>query len=396
MKDGSMQQGRKPDWLKVRIPAGENWRQVSRLLAARGLATVCDSAKCPNKAECWGASTATFMVLGSVCTRACRFCAVSHAAAGESLRAEEPRQLAEAVAELSLKYAVVTSVDRDDLGDRGAAHFGECVRAIKSRNPGVRVEVLIPDYREGEIELILASRPDVVAHNLETVRRLQGVRDRRASYDASLRTLRLAASAGASAGSRAPVVKSSLLLGLGESREEVFAAMDDLVAAGCTSLVMGQYLRPTSAQIPVASYLSPETFAEYAAEARSRGFVSVVASPLARTSYHARASFEEGKVEKRIDYKVPGGKLIRVAVEIDSGLVRRVKVAGDFFAHPENLFEEAEASLVALPPERLPAAAAAAFSREGLVIFGASASDIAEALGRAVGLGAAEGSGGSL
>ncbi len=293
MSAGSTSPGRKPDWLKVRIPAGENWRQVSRLLAERGLATVCDSAKCPNKAECWGASTATFMVLGSVCTRACRFCAVSHAAAGESLRAEEPRQLAEAVAELSLKYAVITSVDRDDLGDRGAAHFGECVRAIKSRNPGVRVEVLIPDYRELEIEMILAARPDVVAHNLETVRRLQGVRDRRASYEASLRTLRLAASAGASAGGPAPVVKSSLLLGLGESRDEVFSAMDDLVAAGCTSLVMGQYLRPTPAQIPVAAYLSPETFAEYAAAARSRGFVSVVASPLARTSYHARAAFED-------------------------------------------------------------------------------------------------------
>jgi lipoic acid synthetase len=306
MKDGSASLGRKPDWLKVKIPAGENWRHVSRLLAERGLVTVCDSAKCPNKAECWGASTATFMVLGSVCTRACRFCAVSHAAAGESVRAEEPHQLAEAVAELSLKYAVVTSVDRDDLADRGAAHFGDCVRAIKSRNPGVRVEVLIPDYREGEIESVLAAGPDVVAHNLETIRRLQGVRDRRASYEASLRTLKLAASAGVSAGGRAPLVKSSLLLGLGESREEVLAAMDDLVAAGCTSLVLGQYLRPTAAQIPVVSYVSPEAFDDYAAAARSRGFVSVVASPLARTSYHARAVFEEAAPSVSADLPARG------------------------------------------------------------------------------------------
>lgn len=293
MTDASLR-GRKPEWLKVAIPSGENWRHVSSMLAARGLVTVCDSAKCPNKAECWGASTATFMVLGSVCTRACRFCAVSHGAKGESLREEEPEQLAEAVAELSLKYAVVTSVDRDDLPDRGAAHFGRCIAAIKARNPGARVEVLVPDYHEGEIELVLAAAPDVVAHNLETVRRLQPVRDRRASYEASLRTLRLAAQA-AGGGAKPPVVKSSLLLGLGERRDELVEAFDDLVGAGCTSLVMGQYLQPTPSQVPVAAYLSPEDFAGYATLARSAGLVSVVSSPLARTSYHARAAFEGGQ-----------------------------------------------------------------------------------------------------
>jgi len=284
---------RKPEWLKVKIPAGENWRHVSDLLAARGLATVCDSARCPNKAECWGASTATFMVLGSVCTRGCAFCAVSRSSAGEALRPEEPDQLAEAVAELGLRYAVITSVDRDDLPDRGAAHFGECVRAVRTRNPGVRVELLIPDYREGEIELVLEPGPNVIAHNVETVERLQGVRDRRASYAASLRTLSLANRWSLGHGG-APRVKTSILLGLGEERDEVLATMDDLRAAGCTSLVLGQYLRPTAAQIPVASYLSPETFEDYAAAARQRGFSSVVSAPLARTSYHARQGFEGG------------------------------------------------------------------------------------------------------
>lgn len=229
------------------------------------------------------------MVLGSVCTRACRFCAVTHASTGEPLRAEEPEQLAQAVAELGLKYAVITSVDRDDLPDRGAAHFGACLRAVKAGNPEIRVEALIPDYREGEIESIVDARPDVVAHNIETVERLQGVRDRRATYAASLRTLALLSSAV----DVSPIVKSSLLLGLGEKRDEVLVAMDDLLAVGCSSLVLGQYLRPTPSQIPVLSYLSPEAFEDYAAAARARGFVSVVAAPLARTSYHARQVFED-------------------------------------------------------------------------------------------------------
>lgn len=281
----------KPAWLKVPIPGGAGWRQVSELLAARGLATVCDSARCPNKAECWGASTATFMVLGSVCTRHCRFCAVSRAPSGEPLRPEEPAELAEAVAELGLGYAVVTSVDRDDLADRGAAHFAECIRALKSRNPGIAVEVLIPDYQEGEIELVLEAGPDVVAHNVETVERLQGLRDGRASYATSLRTLAAAAGWKSAAG-RAVLVKSSILLGLGEERHEVLATMDDLRAAGCASLVLGQYLQPTPRQVAVAAYLEPAIFDDYARAARERGFRSVVAAPLARTSYHARRGFE--------------------------------------------------------------------------------------------------------
>lgn len=294
---GARDLGRKPEWLKVTIPAGNSCRSMDELLRRRGLHTVCEGARCPNRGECWGASTATFMVLGGTCTRGCRFCAVNHRAHGEPLDPAEPENLAAAVAELNLAYAVVTSVDRDDLPDRGAAHFAACITAIKEKRPETRVEVLIPDYQEGEIELVLEAAggrgPEVLAHNVETVARLQGFRDSRASYAKSLTTLRLAASRARASGSgHGPVVKSSIMLGLGETGPEVLAAMDDLREAGCTSLVLGQYLRPTLAQVEVVEYVSPAAFAEYAAAARERGFVSVVAAPLARTSYHARSSFE--------------------------------------------------------------------------------------------------------
>jgi lipoyl synthase len=282
---------RKPAWLRVALPSGGNWRALSSLVERRGLATVCDQARCPNKAECWGAATATFMVLGSVCTRGCRFCAVTHAREGEPLRSEEPAELASAIAELGLAYAVVTSVDRDDLADRGAAHFAACARAVKALAPPVRLELLVPDYREGELETVLDARPDVLAHNLETVERLQGLRDPRASWAASLHTLSLAARRSREHGG-SPVVKSSLMLGLGEEEAEVLRSMDALRAAGCTSLVLGHYLRPSPRQAPVARYLGEEEFARYADQARARGFSSVVSAPLARTSYHARASFD--------------------------------------------------------------------------------------------------------
>jgi lipoyl synthase len=282
---------RKPEWLRVAIPSGEGCREMSALLKRRGLHTVCDEARCPNKAECWGASTATFMVLGGTCTRGCRFCSVPAAARGEALRPEEAAELAAAVAELALDYAVVTSVDRDDLPDRGSAHFAACIRAIRESRPETRVEVLVPDYREGEIEAVLEAGPDVFAHNVETVERLQGIRDARASFASSLRTLSLASAwAGRHGGS--PVVKSSVMLGLGETLPELLEAFDALRGAGCESLVLGQYLRPSPAEIEVAEYLSPETFDRYGQLARERGFKTVVAAPLARTSYHARALFE--------------------------------------------------------------------------------------------------------
>ena len=283
---------RKPDWLRVTIPAGESSRAMAELLRRRGLHTVCEGARCPNRGECWAASTATFMVLGNTCTRGCRFCAVHRAAQGDALDPREPEELAKAVAELDLAYAVVTSVDRDDLADRGARHFGACIAAIKAARQATRVEVLIPDFQAGEIEAILAAGPDVIAHNVETVARLQSLRDSRASLEKSLATLRLAAAAPGLAGGAKPIVKSSLMLGLGETRAEVLETLATLRKVGCTSLVLGQYLQPTITQVAVVEYIPPETFEAYAREAREMGFVSVVSSPLARTSYHARAGFE--------------------------------------------------------------------------------------------------------
>jgi lipoic acid synthetase len=271
---------KKPGWIRVRAPAGDTWKKVEAALSRRGLHTVCDEARCPNKGECWGLGTAAFMILGDLCTRGCRFCAVATAREGRLLREEEGEEIALAAAELNLDYVVLTSVDRDDLADRGASHFARCVRALKRKNPGVTVEVLIPDYCGGELEILAEAGPDVIAHNIETVRRLQEIRDPRASFDKSLRTLREARG----------LTKSSILLGLGETGEEVLSAMEELRAAGVAILVLGQYLRPSPRQIPVAEYVSPGQFERYGKLALDLGFASVVSSPLARTSYHAKSN----------------------------------------------------------------------------------------------------------
>lgn len=269
----------KPSWLRVKFPSGDTWKKVEEVLARRKLRTVCDEARCPNKGECWGSGTATFMILGDICTRGCRFCAVTTAKEGRPVRENEGAELAGAARELGLEYVVITSVDRDDLPGRGAAHFASCVRAV--RDAGLRVEALIPDYYGAELELLASSGPSVLAHNVETVRSLQHIRDGRASFDKSLRTLREARAAGL-------VTKSSILLGLGETEAETLSAMDELRGAGTEILVLGQYLRPSKAQIPVSGYITPERFGFYAEAARERGFRSVVAAPLARTSYHAK------------------------------------------------------------------------------------------------------------
>ncbi|GAB1433262.1 lipoyl synthase [Spirochaetota bacterium] len=272
----------KPQWLKVPLPGGKRWQSMSALVSRRGLHTVCDEARCPNKAECWGCGTATFMVLGDICTRGCSFCAVSTAKAGTVPNPQEPEELAAAVMELGLGYAVITSVDRDDLADRGAGHFAACVKAIKKYRRDVSVEVLIPDYRGHELDMILESKPDVIAHNVETVRSLQGIRDQRASFDLSLLTLKEIKA------KSSIISKSSLMLGLGETEEELFSAMDELRDVGCDILVMGQYLRPGSRQLPVVEYIEPARFERYAIAAKEKGFLSVISSPLARTSYHAK------------------------------------------------------------------------------------------------------------
>jgi lipoic acid synthetase len=280
---------KKPDWLRFKIPSGETWKQVEGTLKAHRLHTVCDEARCPNKGECWGNGTATFMILGDTCTRSCRFCAVTAAREGRPLRADEGDAIARAAAELGLGYVVLTSVDRDDLPDRGAGHFASVIRVVKKGIPGIGVEALIPDYTGDELGNIIAAGPEVIAHNVETVPSLQWVRDRRASFEGSLGVLR---NIKALTGKGGALTKTSLLLGLGEKPEEVLEVMDELKAAAVDILVMGQYLRPSAKQISVVEYISPGTFAFYAEAGRNRGFFRVIASPSARTSYHAREAWE--------------------------------------------------------------------------------------------------------
>ncbi|GHV89175.1 lipoyl synthase [Spirochaetia bacterium] len=291
---------KKPDWIRARLPSGDAWKAVGGVLEKHRLHTVCDEAHCPNKGECWGRLTATFMIMGDVCTRGCRFCAVSTGREGRPLRQDEGDAIALAAEELKLRYIVLTSVDRDDLRDRGAGHFAACIRAIKDRLQAVTVEALTPDYTQGEFAPIAAAGLDVAAHNVETVRSLQGVRDGRASFDKSLETLRAAKALGV------PRTKSSLILGMGETKDEVLSAMDELRSAAVDILVLGQYLQPGSKQIPVAEYITPEQFADYARAGRERGFSSVVSAPLARTSYHALDAWNGASPEKqRRDGTVP-------------------------------------------------------------------------------------------
>lgn len=277
---------RKPEWIRITSPSGTRYSHLSALIKRRGLHTVCDEAHCPNKAECWGCGTATFMIMGSVCTRACRFCAVATASKGQPLMPKEPEELSAVIEELKLRYAVITSVDRDDLNDKGASHYAACIRAVKQRTADVKVEVLIPDYGESELTVLLQEKPDTLAHNIETVERLQHVRDPRASYAKSLKTLRTAKQLGA------PLTKSSLMLGLGETKAEVFTSMDDLRSNSVDILVLGQYLQPTRKQVPVVEYVHPDVFELYKEEAESRGFSYVVAGPFARTSYHAQEAWD--------------------------------------------------------------------------------------------------------
>jgi lipoic acid synthetase len=291
---------KKPDWIRVRFPSGEAWQavqEVKRTLERHGLHTVCDEAQCPNKGECWGMKTATFMILGDICTRSCRFCAVNSAREGRAPDHAEGEELAAAVSELGLRYVVLTSVDRDDLTDRGAGHFAACVAAIKDRVPDAKVEARTPDYIEAELVPVAAAAPDVLAHNVETVRSLQAVRDSRASFDKSLATLRAAKSLGL------PLTKSSLLLGFGEKEAEVLSAMDELRAANVDILVIGQYLRPSPRQIALSEYITPEQFNRYGEAARERGFSSVISAPLARTSYHARKGYAGACIEDKTQYE---------------------------------------------------------------------------------------------
>ncbi len=282
----------KPEWIRVSLPGGNEWKQVGHVLAKHGLNTVCDEARCPNKGECWGQGTATFMILGDTCTRSCRFCAVRSAKEGRPVREDEPEALAAAVLELCLDYVVLTSVDRDDLPDRGAGHFAACVMSIRAKAAKAKIEILTPDFIDMEMDIVAASRPEVLAHNVETVRRLQNIRDARASFDKSLKTLRQAKERGIG------TTKSSILLGLGETRDELKETYGELKAAGADILVLGQYLRPSPQELPIVEYVHPETFRLYAEDARAAGFSTVVASPFARTSYHALDAWETRRIKE--------------------------------------------------------------------------------------------------
>ncbi len=287
----SPRHARKPDWLRVSLPIGDDYERVKAKVNLLALNTVCKEAACPNLAECWGAGTATIMILGDTCTRGCRFCNVKTGNPKGVVDWMEPVRVADAVADLGWKYLVLTAVDRDDLADGGALIFANTIRAIHERAPGSKVEILSGDYRGdlNALDIVMDAKPDVFAHNLETVRRLTpSVRDKRATYEQSLRILDHAKR-------RAPerYTKTSLMLGLGERDDELEAAMDDARAVGVDIFTMGQYLQPSKKHLPVVEFVTPARFAELGALAKSKGFHQVVSSPLSRSSYHAEQAFPQ-------------------------------------------------------------------------------------------------------
>jgi lipoic acid synthetase len=293
---------RKPGWLRVGVPGGERYGRVRDTLRGLNLHTVCAEAHCPNVAECWGGGTATVMLMGDTCTRGCRFCQVKTAARPPAPDPDEPRHVADAVRQLHLDYVVVTSVDRDDLPDGGAAHFAEAIRRLKEI-PGLLVEVLTPDFQgdAAAVDTVGRAGPDVFANNLETVRRLTpAVRDGRAGYDQTLAVLgRMKRQF------PAVVTKSSIMVGLGESPSEVEQAMQDLRAAGVEVLTLGQYLRPSAWHLPVVEFVTPESFAGYERLGREKGFRYVASGPLVRSSYRAGELFLKGMLEARGERGLP-------------------------------------------------------------------------------------------
>lgn len=289
----------KPEWLKVKMPSGENYKRLKNLSGELGLHTVCEEAHCPNIGECWGGGTATFMLLGDTCTRGCRFCAVKSGNPNLSVDKFEPLKIAFALKEMKLSYIVLTSVDRDDLRDGGASHFAETIIETKRRNPSLLIEVLTPDFR-GDLEsvrTVVNAHPDVFAHNIETVERLQRkVRDGRAGYAQSLSVLKAVKEFDSSI-----YTKSSLMLGLGETDDEIENAMRDLREIGVDVLAIGQYLRPSSWHLGVERYVPPAKFEEFRVMGESLGFKYVASGPLVRTSYRAGEYFMENMIRKRTE-----------------------------------------------------------------------------------------------
>jgi lipoic acid synthetase len=272
---------RKPSWLRVKLPVGEEYRKVRGLVTENKLHTICESGNCPNMGECWGAGTATFMILGNVCTRSCGFCAVA-TGRPSAVDKQEPQRVAESVRLMGVKHCVITSVDRDDLADGGATIWVETIAAIRAACPGTTMETLIPDFQGKweNLQLLIDAKPEVISHNLETVRRLTKEVRVQAKYDRSLEVLRRVDEGGVKS-------KSGIMLGLGESKEEVLESMHDLRSSAVDILTLGQYLQPTPAHLPVAEFIHPDQFAFYKEEGMKMGFRYIESGPLVRSSYHA-------------------------------------------------------------------------------------------------------------
>lgn len=282
--DPGLHREKKPDWIRVRLPNDPVFWSTKSLITDLKLVTVCEEAQCPNRWECWGQGTATFMIAGERCTRACGFCAVK-TARPEALEEDEPQRVAEATKRMKLNHVVITAVARDDLKDGGAEHFQKTIKAVREANPGITIEVLVPDFndRDWALAMVMEARPHIFNHNIETVERLTPLVRSRARYERSLAVLRKAKEMV----DGKVATKSGLMLGLGERLEEVHQAMDDLLEHGVTVLTMGQYLRPSARHLPVVEYLRPETFEELKEIALGKGFRHVASGPLVRSSYHA-------------------------------------------------------------------------------------------------------------
>lgn len=285
---------RLPLWIKAKAPRGEKYHDLKKLMDEQRLATVCEEARCPNIGECWSSGTLTVMIMGEVCTRGCRFCSVKTGKYGPPLDPDEPRRLAESLANLKLKYVVFTSVDRDDVVDFGADHFRQSILEVRRACPEMRIEVLTPDFqgRQDLVEHVASARPDVFAHNIETVERLHHVvRDHRASYQQTLDVLSWA--------KKYQLTKSSIMLGHGESEAEVIQTMRDLRGVGVSIVTLGQYLRPSSKQLPVREFVTPEQFQCYQQVGEALGFAFVASGPLVRSSYKAAEVFAQSYLRQR-------------------------------------------------------------------------------------------------
>jgi len=286
---------RKPSWLKIKVPGGEKYTELKKSVEENQLHTICSSGRCPNMGECWSRGAATLMILGDICTRSCKFCATQ---TGKPLPVDtdEPAKVAQSVKLMRLKHAVITSVDRDELEDKGAQHWANVIHAIRNENPCTIIEVLLPDFDADAklIDIVAKSKPDILSHNIETVRRLTPAVRSRAKYDVSLETLRLFSQSGIE-------TKSGIMVGLGETQEEVVETLQDLYNVGCRMITIGQYLQPTSQNIEVAEFVHPDIFEHYKNKALEIGFTIAECGPLVRSSYMAEDAFKKGERSKNTE-----------------------------------------------------------------------------------------------